>query len=1425
MKMNMHSRSRKLTYILSVVLLLTTGMNLLFPSGSLYASGGIVSATASGVIRGAIYIDWNANGRKDEREECINFLTREDHFRCAQVVLRLYMADATGKLSETATNAISSDTGDFVFTNLNPGTFSVCEIGFHHCSAPHPLISNGQLDLGFVLGNLPTDPIPSVSAFAAGCNRAQLGTSPFDLQGFLSRSDPILTPLVNDPRHPFPNDPPVLLEGTIPPLADENSNSEANSEVSEEELPWYHYTHDKTQQILPDDQYRGLLSTNRSGDPVSPTIEVEWESASNMNLEGDNMVWGGLPEYAWPSVGNRVWIEGRWVFDCGHSGLPDTNIRDPLDVAFKSEIHPPRALVTFRQNFQPGGARFADTNGNGHWDAGEPIVYDLNGNGVYETADPGARFIDANGNGHWDPYETLIFDTTHPKDPRIKFADSNGDGKWEPGEEGIAYDSNNDGIHEKDEPEILCPCNLPAGTFLGEPVLAGTAPAPGTPLTDDAQIKFIDANHDNVWNKDEPIVYDSNGNGVYDPGEPWIAGSAPATAALLMNIMRPAASGNWLPVTGEERQLPVTEADIFVSGNGGGANDFCGLRLSKTGGLYSPGYNICSHTGPVSVVNDRNYVFDIYPPGTDYGSREANGTFKVKNIPSHDGSGTDVSLQWRFIDQFSQVPQHACGPRIQDCITIAPILCPIDASVGPPTQTETGCPPRPAAQHPTRLRVILPFAGTRANLFAESILLGWDDVPLPTLSTYKISLHKLHIIQNGQTGATSGDWRVFVDVGGQWRYMSELSYQHFNGCDEGDKLYDNGDDDCFGFDNHPWYVTVPEGEPIHVAVGGFQATKEVICVFTCNHTVDSDYCRNLSGCDSSAGAALDVALHNDQRIGTIEFDLKPPYYHIGSPIEISTKDIKGGDAEIDYDVSFTVEQLPMPFPPLSYPLHVGGPSYKDSASGVMYVTSATPLTLSTPATGLIGFQYRFHRDGTPLPTFPSRYPFPLHWTNTGFNQTTTPRTIFLNNFDGADGVYILQFMAQKKSIVENKSVVDTEPWHTYRLILDNTAPQSTLTIGSPPSPLGPQQPFVTSATPFTVAAVDGGSGVQSVSYRFFLRGSAPPSYTTIAASQAQFTLSGPNGLYEIDTLATDLLGNVEHTQTQFVSLDNTLPEGYYNSGEDSQHVIIALSSGNVQEVWWRSGRGVHQDQLAHINGSITSVAGYYDSREDSQHVIVALSNGDIQEVSWRSGRGVHQNRLIHFDGNILNVSAYYDSREDSQHVIVTLSNGNIQELWWRSGRGVHQDQLAHLTGNITSVAGYYDSQEDSQHVIVALSSGNVQEVWWHSGRGVHQDQLAHFNGNILNVTGYYDSQEDSQHVIVALSSGNVQEVWWRSGQGVHQDQLAHFNGNILNVTGYYDSREDSQHAIVTLNSGDIQELWWHSGQGVHQDQLAHFKFS
>ncbi len=87
--------------------------------------------------------------------------------------------------------------------------------------------------------------------------------------------------------------------------------------------------------VYPDPSSRSLLASpgnwHTADDYEVGRIEVEWERWSSM--------WRGLPEWAWPTQGDRVRVVGNHIFDCGHK-----------DRGHRSEIHPARLVVTYRNS-------------------------------------------------------------------------------------------------------------------------------------------------------------------------------------------------------------------------------------------------------------------------------------------------------------------------------------------------------------------------------------------------------------------------------------------------------------------------------------------------------------------------------------------------------------------------------------------------------------------------------------------------------------------------------------------------------------------------------------------------------------------------------------------------------------------------------------------------------------------------------------------------------------------------------------------------------------------------------------------------------------------------------------------------------------------------------------------------------------------
>lgn len=151
---------------------------------------------------------------------------------------------------------------------------------------------------------------------------------------------------------------PRRLEGEVvaghPPHGDFNFN---------------HNAEDYTFYVFPDNHipfasdptadYRYLIGSGNFeiGEPKAKgLIEVEWEYGAHSWNDAASANYYGFPSWAWPNLGDRVLVEGFWVFDCGHGGDSGS--------AWRTEIHPARLVVTYRNMVQSQLARASYRKGS-----------------------------------------------------------------------------------------------------------------------------------------------------------------------------------------------------------------------------------------------------------------------------------------------------------------------------------------------------------------------------------------------------------------------------------------------------------------------------------------------------------------------------------------------------------------------------------------------------------------------------------------------------------------------------------------------------------------------------------------------------------------------------------------------------------------------------------------------------------------------------------------------------------------------------------------------------------------------------------------------------------------------------------------------------------------------------------------------------
>lgn len=117
------------------------------------------------------------------------------------------------------------------------------------------------------------------------------------------------------------------------------SGSVNESFVTHTDFPAVHDSHDQNTHLTVDPGYEDLVSdVNDAGE-----IEMEWEIGTFPSETNGDPPERTFPRWAWPSVGDRIWLNGNWIFDCGHPN-------DDLGFnRYRTEIHPPRAVASMRQ--------------------------------------------------------------------------------------------------------------------------------------------------------------------------------------------------------------------------------------------------------------------------------------------------------------------------------------------------------------------------------------------------------------------------------------------------------------------------------------------------------------------------------------------------------------------------------------------------------------------------------------------------------------------------------------------------------------------------------------------------------------------------------------------------------------------------------------------------------------------------------------------------------------------------------------------------------------------------------------------------------------------------------------------------------------------------------------------------------------------
>jgi hypothetical protein len=163
-----------------------------------------------------------------------------------------------------------------------------------------------------------TQPVSDTGALARGCDPGL----------------PIKPGWVTVRPYPYDN---VVAEGVI-------GGSRIN--VVHHDYPFNHKSHDNNFHVILDPKYNGLASKALTPIKDGPYIgrysmNQEWEIGTTNDGRTDR-----FPKDFWPWEGDRVWMMGKWVYDCMHFKVRKWPL--PLFYGYNTEIHPAFATAFTR---------------------------------------------------------------------------------------------------------------------------------------------------------------------------------------------------------------------------------------------------------------------------------------------------------------------------------------------------------------------------------------------------------------------------------------------------------------------------------------------------------------------------------------------------------------------------------------------------------------------------------------------------------------------------------------------------------------------------------------------------------------------------------------------------------------------------------------------------------------------------------------------------------------------------------------------------------------------------------------------------------------------------------------------------------------------------------------------------------------------
>jgi Papain family cysteine protease len=273
--------------------------------------------------------------------------------------------------------------------------------------------------------------------------------------------------------------------------------------------------------------------------------------------------------------------------------------------------------------------------------------------------------------------------------------------------------------------------------------------------------------------------------------------------------------------------------------------------------------------------------------------------------------------------------------------------------------------------------------------------------------------------------------------------------------------------------------------------------------------------------------------------------------------------------------------------------------------------------------------------------------------------------------------------------------------------------------------------------------------------------------------------------------------------TNLISIGNAICcDAFYSADDKDRHVIVATSTGDISEVYYRHAP-VSKTHLLQVNGLI-DLAAFYTDDDKTRHVLTLDNSGKVTEIYY-STAGISQTPIATIP-NAVKISGFYSPNDHRRHALIATTDGKIIEVAY-GGAAPGQKIIATLGATITDICAFYTADDQYSHAIVATVDGNITEVFYSSAKAGGTSVIANV-ADPKTIAGFYSgNQYFSRRVQVQTGNNDVVEIRFDTDDTPIIHPL-YDGAPIADIGGFISADDGFSHCIVLQTNAEIVEMYY-----------------